>query len=234
MKYGILFSVVAVLLVVSAVSHAGCFALLLWPAISFGVIASGYFYFGPSVYGKSQAGVLAAINQLILLPYLIYLWSVWHLLRFFKRESAYDQLSEDLYIGRRLISRELPAEIDHVIDLTCEFTEPLALRNKSYYSFPVLDGYVPTTDQLRKWVSEIADLPGTIYIHCAEGHGRTGLFAAALLLYKGQFQAPDEAIEFIKSKRPLVRLGSRQLAVLNEFQESNQQRDQFVEAASGT
>ena len=218
MKYGILFSVVSVLLVVSAVSHAGWFYFLLWPALSFRVIATGYFHFGSRVYGKSKSGVLSAINQLILLPYLTYLWSVWHLLRLIKRETAYDQLSENIFIGRRLLSHELPAEIDHVIDLTCEFTEPLALRRKSYYLFPILDGFVPTSDLLRGWLNEIADLHGTIFIHCAEGHGRTGLFAAALLLHKGQFQNPDEALRFIRSKRSLVRLGSRQMKMLNELQ----------------
>ena len=61
-------------------------------------------------------------------------------------------------------------------------------------------------------------LEGTIYIHCAEGHGRTGLFAAALLVKLGQFDSTDDALEFVKSKRPLVRLGKIQLATLASTQ----------------
>ncbi len=39
MKYGVLFATVAVLLVASALLHRGWQFLLLWPAVSFGVVA---------------------------------------------------------------------------------------------------------------------------------------------------------------------------------------------------
>lgn len=214
MKYGILFAIIAVLLVALGVMHGGWHYLLFWPALSFAIVAIGYFHIGPRVYGKSQRGILSPINQLLLLPYLIYLWSVWYAARLFKRESAFDQLTDNIFIGRRLLSRELPANIDYVIDLTCEFTEPKALRSISYHSFQILDGFVPSPDQLRDWAEQTAGLSGNIYIHCAEGHGRTGLFAAVLLLHIGHSQTPEEALQFIKSKRPLVGLGRRQLAAL--------------------
>ena len=50
MKYGVLFATVAVLLAGSAILHGGWRLLLLWPAISFGVVAIGYLYFGPIIY----------------------------------------------------------------------------------------------------------------------------------------------------------------------------------------
>src|SRR5262245_23662200 len=108
MKYGILFTTVAVLLTTSAMIHRGWCFVLLWPALSFAIIALGYFHFGPRVYGKSQRGVLSPINLLLLLPYLLYLWSVWNVVRIFKRESAFDQLTENIFIGRRLLSHEFP------------------------------------------------------------------------------------------------------------------------------
>ena len=215
MKYGVLFATVAALLAATAILHGGWRLLLLWPAISFGVVAVGYLHFGPIIYGKTSQGVLSIFTQLVLLPFLLYLWSVWYALRLVKREPALNQLTDKVFIGRRLLAHEFPDKIDHVVDLTCEFSEPKALRSSSYYSYPILDGFAPSVDKLRQWVGEVATLLGTVFIHCAEGHGRTGLFAAALLLKIGHSKTPDEALQLIKSKRPLVRLGRHQKLVLN-------------------
>lgn len=217
MKYGILFATVAVLLVMLAVSQRGWHFLWLWPAISFGIVSLGYLHFGPRVYGKSEHGLLSPTAQLLLLPYLLYVWAVWYAVRIVKREPAFNSLTKNIFIGRRLLSRELPDNIDHVVDLTCEFNEPKALRSLSYHSFQILDGFVPSRGQLHEWTDRISKLSGNIFIHCAEGHGRTGLLAACVLLYLGHSQTPNEALQLIRSKRPLVRLGRRQLAVLNEI-----------------
>lgn len=214
MKYGILFGIVAVLLTVTAIMHRGWCVLCLWPAASFATISSGYLVFGPRVYGKSTGGVLATTNTLVLLPYLLYSWAVWHLLRVLKTEPAFDQLDENIFIGRRLLAHECPEKFDHVIDLTCEFSEPEPLRQTDYHSFQILDGFVPTAEQLRIWIAKAVTMKGTVYIHCAEGHGRTGLFAAALLFKTGQFDDVDQALDFVTSKRPLVRLGDRQRDLL--------------------
>lgn len=218
MKYGVLFSTVSALLIATALTRGGWFLFYIWPAVSFAVVASGYFYLGPRVYGKSLDGVISKVNLVILLPYLIYLWSVWYALRLFKRESAFDKLNDKIYIGRRLLGNEFPSHIDHVIDLTCEFSEPMQLRSTNYHSFQVLDGFVPTLSELESWVSEAAKLPGNIYIHCAEGHGRTGMFAAALLVKIGQFETTEDALSFVYSKRRLVRLGRRQRDLLASMQ----------------
>jgi len=140
MKYAILFSLVGVLLTAAAITNGGWSYLLLWPALSFGIVALGYSHFGPRVFRKSERGILSPINSLLLLPYLLYQWSVWHAVRLFKREPAFDRLTENIFLGRRLLSQEFPAGMDHVIDLTCEFTEPEALRSTGYHSFQILEG----------------------------------------------------------------------------------------------
>ena len=213
MKYGMLFGGISGLLIVTALVHGGLSLLCLWPAVSFATVAAGYLFLGPRVYGKSQ-GRLALSNSILLLPYLIYMWLVWHLVRFIKTESAYDQITENIYIGRRLLAHEFPDFIDHVVDLTCEFTEPQPLRNTDYHSCQILDGFVPDTAQLKQWIVNAANLNGNIYIHCAEGHGRTGLFAVALLIQLGKFSAVDDALEFVQSKRPLVKLSRHQMKTL--------------------
>ena len=208
------FSIISALLIVAAIMYGGWHIVYLWPAISFGIVAVGYLFVGPRVYGKSQSGVCSPLNTVLLLPYLLYLRGVWHVIRFFKTESAYDQLIDNIYIGRHLMAREFPEFIDHVIDLTCEFTEPKTLRNTDYHSMQILDGFVPDTQQLKTWVANVATLNGTIYIHCAEGHGRTGLFASVLLVHLGHSPSVEDALQLVKSKRPLVRLNSRQRQTL--------------------
>ena len=225
MKYGVLFAILAVLLGVLGVSQGGWHLLWLWPALSFGVVALGYLRLGPKVYGKSPKGLLSPFTQFLLLPYLLYLWTVWYALRFVKREPAISKLTETIFIGRRLLSHELPDNIDHVVDLTCEFNEPRALRSVEYHSFQILDGFVPQQDQLREWSERVASLSGTIFIHCAEGHGRTGLMAASVLMQLGHSRAPEQAIAFIKSKRPLVHLGRRQREALAAMQKNAEPSD---------
>ncbi|WP_083233512.1 phosphatase domain-containing putative toxin [Planctopirus hydrillae] len=194
MKYGVLFAIVATLLVASAVLHGGWRWLLLWPAISFGIVAAGYLHVGPAVFGKSSRGVLSPAAHLLLLPYLVPVWLLWYTLRLVKREPAYHKLTEGVLIGRRLLSHEYPNNINHVIDLTCEFNEPIVLRSAAYHAFPILDGSVPAVDQLGDWARAVAKMSGNIYIHCAEGRGRTGLFSAALLLENGHSKSPDDAL----------------------------------------
>lgn len=215
MKYGVLFAIVATLLVASAALHGGWQWLLLWPAISLGIVAAGYLHVGPAVFGKSSRGVLSPSAHLFLLPYLLSVWFLWHSLRLVKREPAFHQLTEGIFIGRRLLLHEFPSNINHVIDLTCEFNEPGISRSAAYHAFPILDGSVPAVDQLREWAMTVAKLSGNIYIHCAEGRGRTGLFSAALLLVSGYSKSPDDALRYVISRRPMVRLNRQQIAVLN-------------------
>ena len=62
--------------------------------------------------------------------------------------------------------------------------------------------------------SQIATAETPLYIHCAQGHGRTGLVAALFLLAHGDADTPDTAIEMIQSSRPLVGLNGVQRASL--------------------
>ena len=215
MKYGVLFAAAAILLAILACTRQGWYWWTLWPSLSLAIVSSGYFFFGPRVYGKASHGLLSPLRQVLLAPYLLYAWGAWRAIRLVSREPAFHRVTENLIVGRRLLSHELPENIDHVIDLTCEFNEPKALRERSYHSFPILDGFTPHAETLREWIEQAAALPGVVYVHCAEGHGRTGLFAAALLLRQEMFSEADEVIEFLQSKRPLIRLGKRQREALD-------------------
>lgn len=217
MRFGVLFLLLSSSIFWIATQNSGLW-ILYWPAVSFLVVSVAYLCNSPRVFGKSQAGRIRALSKCVLFPYLGLLWGTWHLLRFCKSEPAWHKLTDTILIGRRLLPHEFP-DVDHVIDLTCEFDWRPPLRKVNYHSRPILDGSVPTLDELSSWIVEAAILRGKIYIHCAEGHGRTGLFAAAVLIQMGVASGAEEALRTIRQARPLVRLNSVQTMLLQLFAE---------------
>ena len=192
MKYGLAFAILAVLIAIYAIRNGGWFYLLLWPAVSFALVSVAYLFASVSVFGKLPNGTLPLGRSILLAPFLAYLALVWHIVRYFSREPAFNQLTDTVFIGRRLLSHERRSDFDHIVDLTCEFSEPPALRSLGYISFPTLDGHYPTTDTMRQRVARVAELDGTVYIHCAQGHGRTATFAIAYLLHLGLSASVDD------------------------------------------
>lgn len=217
MKYGFLFLTLALLLTGIAISWGSWYLLILWPAVSLSIVACGYLGLGARVFGKTSIGSISPLHLIPLLPYLVLLWTLWLIARSFRREQPYHQLTNNVLFGRRLMSHEVPEGIDHVVDLTCEFIEPREMRNLSYFSFPILDASVASEEQLLTWIEQTAKLEGKVYIHCAEGRGRTGLFAAALLLKIGEVRTVEEAISRVTEKRPPVKLNTQQRACLEDL-----------------
>ena len=220
MKYGITFTLFAALIGYVAIVNGGLAYLLLWPAISFLLVAIAYFGVGPIVFGKQPDGTLEPIRQILLAPFLLYLWAVWHIVRLVSRESPYNQLTDSVFIGRRLLSSERPIQFDHIVDLTCEFNEPFALRSTGYISLPTLDTQHPSLDELRRRAEIIANLDGTVYIHCAQGHGRTATLAIAYLIHTGHSTTINGAIEYVLDRRPLAHLGRSQRKMLQALRMS--------------
>lgn len=216
MNYGPLFLISSIALAASAIFRGGWYWLSLWPAVSLAVIAGGYFGLGVKVFGKTPRGLFAPLHFAVLLPYLATAWLVWNLVRPLRRELAYHSLSEKILLGRRLLSHELPNDVQNVVDLTCEFIEPRALRRTNYLSFPVLDASVPSEADLRRWIDLVANLEGKTYIHCAEGRGRTGMFTVALLLQSGEADTVEAAIATVTSHRPQIRLTGKQREFLHD------------------
>ena len=219
-RIGFLFALIAVLLVLLGPIRGGWYYAAIWPALSFVVAGSGYWKFGPRVYGKRLDGTLAWSRYPVLLPYFIYSWSVWHIFRLIKTENPYEELLPDVLIGRRLLPAELPEHVDRVLDLTAEFPEPAAIRRKvGYLCFPILDASAPSSRELVNLAKSLDRESGVLYIHCAEGHGRTGLVAAAVLLQRGIAESPAAAIARLKVVRPRVRLNTAQRTCLDSVAE---------------
>jgi len=212
MKYAALFLTLGPALVIEAVACRGLYWLLVWPGISLTLVGLAYLRLGPGVFGKKADGTMAWYSFVPLLPYLLAAWAVWHVARILGREDCYNQAAPGLFVGRRPRSHELPSEVSLVVDLAAEFIECRAVRTgRRYLSVPMLDTGILDDDTFLALVREVADWPGPVYIHCAQGHGRTGTLAAAVLLAKGHCDSVDAAIARLRAARPRLALGKAQL-----------------------
>lgn len=172
-----------------------------WFAATCAVVAIAYLVNSPEVFGKRTDGRLRLLNQLTLLPYLLYALALWHLLRLVSREAPVNDLVENICIGRRLLRRKTPADLDLIIDLAAEL--PRTHAAPGYLSLPILDAGVPDHESLRLAIAAISDSKRA-YIHCAQGHGRTATFAACVLISRGM--SASAAIARIHAARPRAHL----------------------------
>lgn len=221
MRMGLMLSLLGVSLGWAAVDLSGWGLVLLWPTTSLAVMAACYFGLGPGPLGKRPDGDLGLGSYLVFGPYFAYAWTLWHLLRLIRRERAWDEVAPGIIVGRRALKGELPPGVGIVVDLTAEFREPHAVREgRHYLSHPILDAAAPhDRAAFLDLVSELSTREGLIYIHCAEGHGRTGTLAAALLLARGLTGSLQEALTQLKRGRPRIRLHHTQFAALTELEE---------------
>ncbi len=216
MKYGVLFGVLSTLFIGAAFRYPAAAIVFLWLAACFIWVALGYLGLVSSVFGKSADGRIHHVAKVFLLPFFLYTWCVWHIFRVFSRENAYDRVDEDLVVGRRLLAREELTRVDHYVDLTSEMEEPKKIRQHSgYFCFPILDASTPTEESLACAVNTVLD--GQTYIHCAQGHGRTGLFALGLLIHKGQITSVEEGLALLNSRRPGISLNKGQLKFMEQY-----------------
>ena len=215
MKYGFSFLLLGGFLAWCGIQSGHWNRFLLWPALSFWVVAAGYSGLGAQVFGKRPDGTISWYALVPLLPYFLYTWGVWHLLRFVRHEDCYNEVTQGLYLGRRAHARELPPDVQAVVDLTAEFSESAAVRRgREYLSLPILDASVPKDARFRELVDKVARLPRPVYVHCAEGHGRSAAVVAALLLRTEQASTVEEAISIVRQARPGVRLIRKQRELL--------------------
>jgi hypothetical protein len=218
MIYGVVFLALAVQLVALGALLGGWGLMFLWPGVSFALVALGYLGAGPRVFGKRVDGTRHPIATVLLLPYLVFVYAVWWGVCRLSREPVRHEVVPRLFLGRRVSPRELPAGCELVIDLTCEFEAAPAIRRRTGYAgLPTLDAGIPDLDQFRVVVSRAAACPGVVFVHCAQGHGRSGLFAAAVLVARGLAADPRQAVRMVRAVRPWVRLKPHQMRFLTAY-----------------
>lgn len=185
--------------------------VLWWPAFSVACVSMAYFIGSSEPLGKHN-GMRPISSSLFLFPYLIFAYSVWTLQVLFSKESAFDVVNDSLIVARRLHSSEYPEGVTLICDLTAEFCDPFVIRKlDAYYPAPILDGGTLMPYELTFLVRELALQPGgRLLIHCANGHGRTGMVAAAWLIGYGFAKNVDEALEQLQKVRPGIHLRTLQ------------------------
>jgi protein-tyrosine phosphatase len=111
-----------------------------------------------------------------------------------------------------------------VVDLASEFTEVPAFRRcRGYLCLPTLDGTTPSEQQLLAGVSHISRhlANGSVYVHCALGHGRSATLVVAFLLLTNHAQTIEDAVAMVRAKRPHVGLKPSYVAMLRKIIEGN-------------
>ena len=216
MKHAVLFLLLGGLMCHLAIKQGNWCYLMLWPSISCFLLSIGYLGYGAQVFGKRPDGAIPIWSKVLHGPYRLYALCVWRLLCILIRENPTDKISDDLVLGRRLQAHELPEGVANYVDLTAELEDPVEIRGSaSYLTLPILDGSVPPADALHSFISQLR--PGVTFVHCAQGHGRTGLFAMAYLFQKGRIRSFDEGWALLKKGRPGVFLNSRQKRFIRDY-----------------
>ena len=209
MIYFPLFLILGCVLIALGVVQQGWTWLDVWLGIDFLALGVAHGLSAHRVFGKRADGTLPLWSWLVFLPLFTLTWTVWYLLRIFIREPPYVAVNEQLVVGRRLFAAEVREHFDNYVDLTAEFADPAAIRTTSAYrAFPILDACAPSVDALHSAIGGLR--PGRTFVHCAQGHGRTGLFALAVLLSSGATQDVDEGLRILRAARPGIRLNKSQ------------------------
>lgn len=216
MRYAVLLSTLGLLLAILGILSGSWGWLLYWLALDFVILGIAHGGGWHGIFGKRGDGRLPFWSWVVFLPLHAYTAAIWHLSRILSRERPVDQITDGIFVGRRLLSGELKQPCDTHVDLTAEFQEPAEFRRSAgYLAFPILDASAPEPGPLEEVVQRIGN--GRVFIHCAQGHGRTGLFTLALLLSKGLIRSPEEGLELLQRVRPGIRLNARQMACIRAY-----------------
>lgn len=214
MWYGVAFFTFGIVLAFQAVRLGGWWYALLWPAASFWVVAAAYALARPGILGKRQDGRLSLPFVPILAPFTAFAWLAARGQYTVRRGPSSCEVAPGIWLGRRAGERELPPGVATVVDLTAEFWEPAAVRRgREYLCVPTLDATASNEAAFRTALDRVAAAEGPVYIHCAQGFGRSAALAAALLVRRGDARDVDEAEAMLAAARPGVRLypGQREL-----------------------
>lgn len=218
MPYAITLTAIGTLLIFWASSLSSWFWWLIWLGISLIILGFAHATGHHNLYGKRADGTLPLWPKLLHLPFLLFTWATWRIYRMTSREDAWNEITNELVIGRRLLAHEQPGAFTNYLDLTAEFDEPLPHRQlPGYQSFLILDGSAPKAADLLAIIKSLK--PGRTFVHCAQGHGRTGLVALAILLHNGKAKTIEEGLALLRQKRPKVRLNTKQMKTAQEFQQ---------------
>ncbi len=175
-------------------------------------VAAAYFVpgWGGRVFGKRPDGARAGAVVAWMLPFLMVQYLTWRLQVLLSPEDAFNEAAPGLYVGRRPLPGEHPAGLELVVDVTAEFPKPdYHPEGVGYAALPTLDAFVPEPEPYAALVRKAASAR-SVLVHCANGHGRSAAFAAAVLVRRGLAKDVDEGMALVRRARPACRLNPAQ------------------------
>lgn len=181
--------------------------LLIWPASGLALVARAYFGSGPAVFRKS-CGRIPWYARVWLAPVL--LGQHLSLIHYRRQCRAWDEITPNLWIGRKLTRNEAHAAIAAgaiaTLDLTGEFSEATPLLDTRYLNLPVLDLTAPTNNQFAQAIAFIDQHidHGVVFVHCKIGYSRSAAVAMAWLMHRGIANSTAEAATIVRAARPSV------------------------------
>ncbi len=189
----------------------------LWCATAAGLLSCAYQTNDSLSFGKLDNGEQLWYGKLSFLPYLIPLWIRQFIITRCTKEPAYNELLPGVFIGRRLFkASQLPEGCATIVDLAAEFPEAKSIRKlPGYKSFPILEASIRTKEELKEFIATLPERG--IYIHCGQGHGRTGFFAAAFLLERNYAKTLEEAEAMLVAARPKLKLRKSGKTALSSY-----------------
>ncbi len=137
--------------------------------------------------------------------------------RWARDEENYSLIEEGLYMGGAVAKP--PPGTTAVLNL-CEKADPYQCEVHRWEPIPD-SAPAPSLDWLRRMVEFIdaqrrAGL--TTYVHCFAGVSRAGMVVTAYEMFKNNWTR-DEALAFVRSKRPITRPNSAFMERLNEWEQ---------------
>jgi protein-tyrosine phosphatase len=150
---------------------------------------------------------------------LLSLLGLFHLgIEWWTREGPnYSPVEDGLYMGGSV--RRPPPGTTAVLNL-CETPDPYQAEVHAWE--PIADAEpAPTLDWLRQRVQFIAEhrrVGRVVYVHCQNGVSRSGMVVTAYLMSEHQWSR-DQALAFVRSRRPAVRPNPAFMAHLAEWEQ---------------
>lgn len=140
----------------------------------------------------------------------------------------YNQITDNIYIGTNMCCQthfdEKLKEVGIKADISLEEEHiDAAYGVEIFLWLPTKDNTPPDLKQLELGIEVLNKFENTgtkVYVHCRFGHGRAPTLVAGYLI-KEKDMSVDEAIEFIKAKRPVIHLEESQITALRKI-EANQ------------
>ncbi|PIP84103.1 MAG: hypothetical protein CO113_01690 [Elusimicrobia bacterium CG_4_9_14_3_um_filter_62_55] len=191
--------------------------LWIWPASNCLWVGAAYYTVKGRVFGKRDDGTLDPVAAFCLLPFLLITWATWHAQNWLSNENPFDEVSPGLYLGRRPLQKDLPLGVSLVVDMTSEFSNPGYADGVTYVTVPTLDAFVPDAEPFLAAAETAASWEGGVFVHCANGHGRSAAMAGAILLRRGIARSVAQAEAEIVRARPLAAWHPVQRAMLRRL-----------------